>query len=149
MSVLGEMRSMLAGLKNALGQCSSSDRVAAHAQVHHTQKNLNAESEKLLLSQMAFDAELRGQARRRYHIVVNPAADEEELDHAVESVVMGQVQTFQVYIAKYPWNYTFIFLTLTKSRGRHKADAGSKLWIRKQPSSMDQWQFERLNKSSP
>ena len=87
------LRDLLKRIKQTPG--SGDPRV--QTQIDVTVRNLQREIQQYQRAQSDFQKRLREQVRRRYEIA-NPEATPEELDQGVDSVLMGQEQTFQVWL---------------------------------------------------
>ena len=89
------LRDLLKKVKQTPG--SGDNRV--QTQIDVTSRNLRREIEQYQRCQSDFQKRLREQVRRRYEIA-NPEASPEEIEQGVDSVLMGQEQSFQVRLSR-------------------------------------------------
>lgn len=98
------LRDLLKKIKQTPG--SGDSRV--QTQIDVTSRNLRKEIEQYQKAQSEFQKRLQEQVRRRYEIA-NPDATPDQVDQGVQAVLLGQEQSFQVFLRLYP-NLQYIML---------------------------------------
>jgi syntaxin 1B/2/3 len=76
-------------------QTPGSGEARVQTQIDVTSRNLRKEIEQYQKAQSDFQKRLQEQVRRRYEIA-NPDATPDQVDQGVQSVLLGQEQSFQV-----------------------------------------------------
>jgi syntaxin 1B/2/3 len=85
----------LRDLMKKIKQTPGSGDARVQTQIDVTSRNLRREIEQYQKAQLDFQKRLQEQVRRRYEIA-NPEASPDQIDQGVQSVLMGQEQSFQV-----------------------------------------------------